>query len=122
MRRIPGIGVGLGILFAALPVHATVTTYIYDTCTYGKGRLCSVAQSAQDDIMYSYDLRGNVTQTTQRIANTGMTGNVDIAPDGTRFAVLMPAEAAESRETRGHFILVPNFFDELRRRLAASAK
>ena len=59
---------------------------------------------------------------TQRIADAGMTGNVDIAPDGTRFAVLMPAEAPESRETRGHFTLVPNFLDELRRRLAASAK
>ena len=59
---------------------------------------------------------------TQRLANTGMVANVDIAMAGTRFAALMPADAAEPRETRGHFTLVLNFFDEVRRRLAAPAK
>ena len=59
---------------------------------------------------------------TQRLANIGMTGNVDLAPDGTRFVALMPANAAESRDTRGHYTLVTNFFDTVRRRLAASPK
>ena len=53
----------------------------------------------------------------RRIANTGMTANFDIAPDGRRFAVLMPAEAPEPAETRGHFTLVPGFGEEVRRRL-----
>ena len=59
---------------------------------------------------------------SERLANVGMTGNVDLAPDGTRFVVLMPADAAESRETRGHYTLVTNFFDAVRHRLAASPK
>jgi serine/threonine-protein kinase len=58
----------------------------------------------------------------QRLANIGMTGNVDLAPDGTRFVALMPANAAESRDTRGHYTLVTNFFDTVRRRLAAAPK
>jgi len=51
----------------------------------------------------------------KRLANTGLTLNLDLAPDGKRFAVLMPADNPESRETRGHVTLMLNFFDELRR-------
>jgi eukaryotic-like serine/threonine-protein kinase len=53
----------------------------------------------------------------RRLANTGMTANLDVAPDGARFAVLMAAEAPEPQDTRGHFTLVPNFVDDVRRRL-----
>jgi WD40 repeat protein len=51
----------------------------------------------------------------KRLANTGVTLNLDLAPDGKHFAVLMPADNPEPRETRGHVTLMLNFFDELRR-------
>jgi Tol biopolymer transport system component len=53
----------------------------------------------------------------RRLANIGMTPNVDIAPDGKRFVVLMPNEMPESGDTRGHFILVPDFRDLIQRSL-----
>jgi hypothetical protein len=58
----------------------------------------------------------------KRIANVGNNWNFDLAPDGKRFVVLMPAEIAEARETRNHITLVMNFFDEVRRRVAGQGK
>jgi serine/threonine-protein kinase len=58
----------------------------------------------------------------KQLANTGLTTNLDIAPDGKRFVVLMPAESPEPRESQSHVTLVWNFFDEIRRRLAAQGK
>jgi hypothetical protein len=51
----------------------------------------------------------------------GLTSNFDLAPDVKRFAVLIPAETAETRAkaTETHVTLVVNFFDEVRRRVAA---
>ena len=51
----------------------------------------------------------------KRLANTGVTLNLDLAPDGKHVAVLMPADNPEPHETRGHVTLMLNFFDELRR-------
>jgi len=45
--------------------------------------------------------------------------NYDVAPDGNRCVVLMPVESAEPHETQSHVTLVVNFFDEVRRRVAA---
>jgi Tol biopolymer transport system component len=53
----------------------------------------------------------------RQLANTGLTANFDLAPDGKRFVVLMPAESPEPRETQSHVTLVVNFFDEIRRRV-----
>jgi serine/threonine-protein kinase len=50
------------------------------------------------------------------LANTGLTPNFALAPDG-RFLVLMPAEAPASPQS--HVTLVVNFFDEVRRRAPA---
>jgi Tol biopolymer transport system component/predicted Ser/Thr protein kinase len=50
------------------------------------------------------------------LANNGLGGNFDLAPDGQRFLVLMPAESKQSDETQSHITLVMNFFDEMRRR------
>jgi serine/threonine-protein kinase len=55
----------------------------------------------------------------KQLANTGLTANFDLAPDGKRFVVLMPADSPEPRETQSHITLVVNFFDEVRRRVAA---
>ena len=51
------------------------------------------------------------------IGDTGVWPNFDLAPDGTRFAVLMAAEgtAKEKPPTQVTFLL--NFSDELRRRV-----
>jgi serine/threonine-protein kinase len=55
----------------------------------------------------------------KQLANTGLGMNFDLAPDGRRFIVAMPAEGPEPRETQGHLTLVVNFFDEVRRRAGA---
>ncbi|MBI3472988.1 MAG: hypothetical protein HY013_16650 [Candidatus Solibacter usitatus] len=52
----------------------------------------------------------------KQLANTGLVTNFDLAPDGRRFLVLMPAESSEPRETQSHVRLALNFFDEVRRR------
>jgi eukaryotic-like serine/threonine-protein kinase len=53
----------------------------------------------------------------RRLANLGLGVNFDLAPDGKRFVVLMPAESPEPRETQSHVKLVVNFLDEIRRRV-----
>jgi serine/threonine-protein kinase len=55
----------------------------------------------------------------KKLANVGLSGNLDLAPDGKRFLVLVPVESPEPRESESHITLVVNFFDEVRRRLAA---
>jgi Tol biopolymer transport system component/tRNA A-37 threonylcarbamoyl transferase component Bud32 len=56
----------------------------------------------------------------RKIANTGPTGNnYDLAPDGKRFAVLMPVEAPEAQQAQNHVVFLLNFFDELRRKVPA---
>jgi serine/threonine-protein kinase len=58
----------------------------------------------------------------KRLANIGLGGNFDLAPDGKRFVALMPGESPQPRETQNHVTLVVNFFDEVRRRVAAQGK
>jgi serine/threonine-protein kinase len=58
----------------------------------------------------------------KQLANLGVGVNFDLAPDGKRFVVLMPAESPEPREAQNHVTLVVNFFDEVRRRVAAHGK
>ena len=52
-----------------------------------------------------------------QLANTGNTPNLDLSPDGKRFAIVTPVDGPEPRETRSHVMLVLNFFDEVRRRV-----
>ena len=52
----------------------------------------------------------------------GTNWNLDLAPDGRRFVVLMPVESTEARESQNQVTLVMNFFDEVRRRVAGQAK
>ena len=58
----------------------------------------------------------------KQLANLGLAANFDLAPDGKRFAVLMSAESPEPRETQSHLKIATNFFDEVRRRVAAQGK
>jgi serine/threonine-protein kinase len=57
----------------------------------------------------------------KQLANTGMTPNFDLAPDGKRFAVLMRPGGVEPADLQSHVTLVMNFFEELRR-IAPSPK
>jgi serine/threonine-protein kinase len=53
----------------------------------------------------------------KQLANVGISINLDLASDGKRFVVLMPAEGAEPQERQNHVTLVVNFLDEVRRRV-----
>ena len=54
----------------------------------------------------------------KRLANFLLNGsNYNLAPDGKRILVFMPAPASEARS---HIIFLEHFFDELRRKVPAS--
>ena len=56
----------------------------------------------------------------KRLANTLNNGsNYNLAPDGKRIVVFMPAEAPEAQQAQNHVIFLENFFDELRRKVPA---
>jgi YD repeat-containing protein len=55
---------------------ASPTTYIYDACANGKGRLCSLTDAA-GTISYQYDTLGRVTQKQQAIASPAATLTVN---------------------------------------------
>ena len=57
----------------------------------------------------------------KQLGNTGLATNIDLAPDGKRFVVLMPADP-EPREMQSPVTLVVNFLDEVRRRVAPQGK
>jgi serine/threonine-protein kinase len=58
----------------------------------------------------------------KQLVSVGLALNFDLAPDGKRFIVLMPAENPQPRENQSHVMLVTNFFDEVRRRVAGQVK
>jgi len=47
------------------------------------------------------------------------TSNLDLAPDGKRFAVLALPETGHGEKSSVHVVFLQNFFDELRRRIPA---
>jgi serine/threonine-protein kinase len=49
------------------------------------------------------------------------TSNLDLAPDGKRFAVLVLTESAPGEGSSVHVTMLQNFFDELKRRVPAGA-
>jgi hypothetical protein len=57
----------------------------------------------------------------KQLANVGLAGNIDLAPDG-RLVVLMSAQSPEPRESASHVKLMINFFDEVGRRVAGQMK
>ena len=56
---------------------------------------------------------------SKQIVGFGTTRSYDPAPDGKRIVALMPAD--NPREPRDRLIFLLNFFDELQRRVHASA-
>jgi hypothetical protein len=58
----------------------------------------------------------------KRLAPVGLTINYDLAPDGKRFAALMPTEGQEPQENQRHVMVALNFFDEVRRHVAGKGE
>jgi len=56
---------------------------------------------------------------TQILGPVATTWNVDLAPDGKRFAVIPRPEATSEQKGSVHATFLLNFFDELRRRVPA---
>lgn len=46
--------------------------------------------------------------------------NLDIAPDGKRFVVVMPADAPEKDKAQSRLIFLQNFADEIQRRVGTA--
>jgi serine/threonine-protein kinase len=57
-----------------------------------------------------------------KLADTGLSVNLDLANDGKRFIALLPAEGPQPAEHQSHVMLVVNFLDEVRRRVAGQGK
>ena len=55
--------------------------------------------------------------TDRRIAETGVIAGLDLAPDGKRFAVLLPAETPDQQQSPNHVTMLFNFFDEVQHRV-----
>ena len=58
----------------------------------------------------------------KQLANLGTAPNFDLAADGRHFLVLMGADSPEPREAQSHVKIVTNFFDDVRRRVAAQGE
>ena len=58
----------------------------------------------------------------KRLTNLGMAANLDVAQDGKRLVVLLPAETTDARESKSHVTLVVNFFDEVQRRVGGQGR
>jgi eukaryotic-like serine/threonine-protein kinase len=58
----------------------------------------------------------------RRLFNQGVLPSFDLAPDGKRFAVVLPRDGDQPRPDASHVTLLLNFFDEVRRRVAAQGK
>jgi hypothetical protein len=57
-----------------------------------------------------------------RLYDTGAIWNLDLAPDGKRFAVIPRPETAGEQKGSVHVTFLLNFFDEVRRRIPAGGK
>jgi serine/threonine protein kinase/Tol biopolymer transport system component len=51
---------------------------------------------------------------------TNNSSNIDLAPDGKRFAVILPVEQTGSPQARSRVTFIENFFEEVRRKAPAS--
>jgi Tol biopolymer transport system component/DNA-binding winged helix-turn-helix (wHTH) protein len=57
-----------------------------------------------------------------RLADTGVLANLDLAPDGQRMVVLVPATSPDDRQAGNHVTFMLNFFDEVQRRVRPVAQ
>jgi serine/threonine-protein kinase len=80
-------------------------------------------------MVVSYAVKGDSFETSKPrpwagplLANLGNNRVYDLSPDGKRFAVLTPVQNPKLRETQSRVMLLVNFFDEVRRRVAGGSK
>jgi WD40 repeat protein len=97
-----------------LPEATCVTTFTGDSEMY-------TLAMTPDATLIAAGERGGCLHLLQ-VTGLLCTPNFDLASDGKRFVVLMPAEGPEPRETQSHVTLAVNFFDEVRRRVAVQGK
>jgi serine/threonine-protein kinase len=83
----------------------------------------------QQIMVASYTVKGNSfvaekprAWSGRLLANMGLAANFDLSGDGKRFITLLAVENPEPREAQSHVMLVTNFFDEVRRRVAGQGK
>jgi hypothetical protein len=76
------------------------------------GRIMVATYTVKSDTFVADKSR---VRSEKHLANTGLTPNFDLAPDGKRVVVLMPPGGAELTEVQGHVTLLTNLFDELLR-------
>lgn len=65
------------------------TTYIYDTCANGVGKLCAVTQAAFEET-YAYDLLGRIVQNTRTIATKQYKTQINYDRQGDQTLVTNP--------------------------------
>ena len=83
-------------------------------------RLMEVSYSIREDAFAAEKARLWADRAV--LAATDIMPSFDLTPDGKRFAVFMQAQPQGPSDTRQHVTLELNFFDEVRRRLAAGTK
>jgi serine/threonine-protein kinase len=81
-------------------------------------------QSGDQLMAVEYSVKGDsfeVEKPTLWVAKLGAIGGIrpawDLAPDGKRLAVVMPAEATEASKAEHEVVFLLNFFEELQRRV-----
>jgi serine/threonine-protein kinase len=60
--------------------------------------------------------------TEKRLASLGLVGTYSVSSDGKRVAAVVSAGTPEAQTTQNHVTFLLNFFDEIRRRLAAESR
>ena len=80
-------------------------------------------------MMVSYAVRGDMSTperprlwSTRQITKLQEGQNVDLAPDGKRFAVLLTKQPSKRVEVVGGVNLLLNFFDDLKQRIPSGGK
>ncbi len=91
LNRVNSIGYA-GTCNAAIPTETV--TYVYDTCTNGKGRLCGLTDKT-GSTTYTYDLKGRVTSKTQTVDSLSQTVNYAYNVSGQLETVTLPIYAAK---------------------------
>ena len=84
-----------------------------------EGRIMVVTYSAKGDTFSANQPRLWSPRRVLFPVSLPLTPNLDIAPDGKRFAVILPTGQDAEPAPQTHVVFLLNFFEELRRRVPA---
>ena len=91
-----------------------------------KGNQLFYATDDQRVLIVPYEVKNGIFESgrprpwlTQRLADTGVLANFDVAPDGSRILALMPVSDPGREQAANHVTFLVNFFDEVRRHVPA---